>query len=95
MMPLITSLDTQTKLLARVYALILIWPDPPENMETTDREDFGETARSAEEETEIPYNNRKSESSNSTTTKRGSEVVSKEKIISQLEDVNWNHNYII
>jgi hypothetical protein len=39
-------------LLAKVYQLILSWPEP-DKQETTDREDFGETPRSVADATEL------------------------------------------
>ena len=52
-MPNITALDMETKLLARVYALILSWSDPSREEATADPDDFGEQTGPAADATEL------------------------------------------
>ena len=44
-------LGAKMQLLAKVYELILSWPDPPDYKSTADPDDFGEQTGPAEEAT--------------------------------------------
>ena len=69
------AIDGHLDLLARAYALILSWSDPPNNAKPADPGTFGEQPGPAGEETENLYQNGKSVTINSTTVKGGDDEI--------------------